>query len=335
MTECSCGAVLNPDNTGGVCAECDWWQRNAELGGEPVPIGEVVDLRHGLANAIALLRAGVVEDQPVITFSKAASGCHRVEFDYHARAVSLLKEAVPAAMRSWIKDDKCWEISAEWTGPLMSKLRNAGFEATGLGQADIADWFGCFSTATPTTEEGHRAYLKGLCKTCAARPHRAGGTECEDCFSHRLTGQYRVKSTLAVAGLAPYPMAQPATAGGRSTRAPLEIGHGDIEDSITKQDFAAEIDVAILARRDQSVAKPTCPICGRRPSKGAVVHVGCRTRLLHALSDRPFIKSRNKAFQSGLCTVCMTRPHRPPGHSKCVHCAEIIDAVNRSEENRG
>lgn len=318
---CSCGA----------CAECQWWQRNAELGGDPVPIGDVVDLRHGLANAIALLVARVVEGQPVIAFSKAADGRYRVQFDYDTRAVALLKATVPAPMRRWIseekRDKKYWAISAEWTGPLASKLRNAGYEIAGLDQDTIADWFPWLSVATPTSEDGHRAYVKGMCKTCTTTPHRPGGVECEDCFTRRLTDQYHVIATLAGEGFAPWPEAEPATGKARTTRAPLVIDHGEIE--ITKRDFAAEVDVAILARRDQSVAKPPCPICGRRPAKGAVVHVGCRTRLLHALSDRPFLRTRNEAFQAGLCTVCMTRPHRLPGRVTCAHCAELIDVCQR------
>lgn len=318
MTEnCSCG----------VCAECQWWQRNTELGGDPVPIGEVVDLRHGLANAIALLQAAAVEDQPLIAFSKSADGRYRVEFDYDARAVALLKATVPAAMRRWIEDEKhdekYWAVSAEWTGPLASKLRNAGFDVVGLDENNIADWFSCFSVATPTSGDGHRAYVKGMCKTCTTTPYRPGGVECEECFRQRLIDQYRIIATLAGEGLAPLPEAEPAIGKARTTRAALPIDRGEIE--IVKRDFAAEVDFAILARRDQSVVRPPCPICGRRPAKGAVVHVGCRTRLLHALSGRPFLKSRNKAFQAGLCTVCMTRPHRPPGRITCAHCAELID----------
>ena len=322
MTEnCSCG----------VCAECEWWQRNGELGGDPVPIGEVVDLRHGLANAIALLAARVIEDQPVIAFGKAADGRYRVEFDYDNRAVALLKATVPAPIRRWVKDEKrdekYWAVSPEWTGPLASKLRNAGFEIFGLDEDNIADWFGCFSVATPANEEGHRAYRKGICTTCTTAPHRPGGVECDGCFRQRLIDQHRVIATLAGEGLAPWPEADSAIGKAHTTRAPLAIDHGEIE--ITKRDFAAEVDIAILARRDQSVAKPPCPICGRRPAKGAVVHVGCRTRLLHALSGRPFLRTRNKAFQAGLCTVCMTRPHRPPGRITCAHCAELIDVCQQ------
>jgi hypothetical protein len=324
MTEnCSCG----------VCAECQWWQRNAELGGDPVPIGEIIDLRHGLANAIALLSARVVEEQPLIAFSKAADGRYRVEFDYDTRAVALLKATVPGSMRRWVvdekNDEKYWAISPEWTGPLASKLRNAGFEIAGLDEDNIADWFSCFLVATPTSEDGHRAYVKGMCKTCTTAPHRPGGVECDGCFRQRLIDQHRVVSILADKGLAPWPEVEPATGKARTTRAPLPIDRSEIE--IINRDFTVEVDFAILAHRDQSVVRPPCPICGRRPAKGAVVHVGCRTRLLHACNDRPFLKARSKAFQAGLCTVCMTRPHRLPGRIACAHCAELIADVYQSK----
>jgi len=104
--------------------------------------------------------------------------------------------------------------------------------------------------------------------------------------------------------------------------------HGEAE--IIKRDYTPAVDAAIVARRDQT-AKPPCPICGRRPAKSAVVHAGCRTRLLHALSGRPFLRTRNKAFQAGLCTVCLTRPHRPPGYVTCAHCAEFIAACNQAK----
>ena len=132
---CSCG----------TCAECQWWQRNSELGGDPAPIGESVDHRHGLANAITLLPATVVEDRPVITFGKEATGRYRVQFDYQAQAVDLLKATVPGSMRRWNPEGKQWEISADWTGPLAFALRNAGFDITGLDEDNITDWFGWFS----------------------------------------------------------------------------------------------------------------------------------------------------------------------------------------------
>ncbi len=219
---CSCGAELYPDNPTDRCRECSWWQRNAELGGDPVPIGEVVDLRHGLANAIALLRATVVDEKPVIVLTRSDTGRYRVEFDYDARAVAMLKDSVPGPMRRWIPDEKCWEISPDWSGPLSSKLRNAGFDVVGLDETNIGDWFGPFAVAAPTNAQGWCAYVEGRCTACAVAPHRPGGVECEQCFRGRLIAQYRIRAALARAGCAPYPEATAATGSARTTQAPLE-----------------------------------------------------------------------------------------------------------------
>jgi hypothetical protein len=325
MNECLCGAALDADNTTGVCAECHWWHRNAEFGGDPVPIGEIVDLRHGLSNAIALLRA-VVEDQPTIVFSKTDTGRCLVVFDYNARAVALLKETVPAAMRRWNAAEKFWAVSLDWVGSLALKLRNAGFEIDGLDESNITDWFGCFSAATPTSEEGHRAYVKGMCKTCTAKPHRCGGVECEDCFRKRLTDHYRVKAALADAGLASLPQARAAA---HKSKTPIEIDEYELV--VVARDYTAAADHVIVARRDLSTAKPPCPICGRRPRGSAVVHVGCRKRLLDALGDRPFLRARGMAFQAGLCTVCMQREHR--GDSACEHCHSLIQQIRETADD--
>jgi hypothetical protein len=161
------------------------------------------------------------DGKPAVTFSRAASGRYRVEFDYHHETVELLKSTVPAPMRRWIPDERCWEISPDWTGPLHSELRNAGFDVDGLDEDNIADWFAPFTTPAPTSDKGRRAYLKGLCKTCTTSPHRAGGTECEKCFHDRLTRQYRVTRALADAGLTPWPQAQHAEGDAWETHAPV------------------------------------------------------------------------------------------------------------------
>src|SRR5271157_1420925 len=37
-----------------------------------------------------------------------------------------IKSSVPAAVRRWRSDSKCWEVSSDWAGPLVGALRNAG-----------------------------------------------------------------------------------------------------------------------------------------------------------------------------------------------------------------
>ncbi len=313
--------------TCGSCAECLWYRNNAELGGDPVPIGEVVDFRHGVANAITILRAQVADENPVIEFSADASGRYRVEFDYHSRAVSLLKAVVPSQMRSWLPESSCWEISPEWLGPLASKFRNAGFPVAGLDETNLAHWFSWCSVAMPTSPDGNRAYTKGMCKVCTAAPHRSGGSECEDCHGQRLTGQHRIIETLVDSGLAEWPEARPAGRGAWRTRAPLELDRDETE--VVKHDYTETADAAIIAGRDRSQGK--CPICARKPRGSAVVHVSCRNRLLHALSERSFLKSRNAAFQKGLCTVCLNRPHRP-SFVTCRNCADLIDVCHQRED---
>src|SRR5271166_2043843 len=36
------------------------------------------------------------------------------------------RSSVPAAVRRWRSDTKCWEVSSDWAGPLVGALRNAG-----------------------------------------------------------------------------------------------------------------------------------------------------------------------------------------------------------------
>jgi hypothetical protein len=277
------------------------------------------------------------EYEPVVVVFTKRHGRYRVEFSYAPAALAVLKKTVPVPMRRFAarlnpetehweplpgEDSKFWEVSIDWVGPLASAFVNAGIEVLGLNQANIGDWFGVFSAAVPTSSGGHRAYVKGFCKTCEAVPYRPGGAECEDCHCKRLIAQHRVKAVLAEARAVPYPEALPATGSARTTRAPLEIDRSDVA-IIAHRDHGAVLDILIEAEHDRSAI---CPICGRRPPRGAAVHVACRTRLLHALDDgRPFSKARNAAFQDGLCTVCRARPHRLPGDIACAHCAELID----------
>jgi hypothetical protein len=194
---------------------------------------------------------------------------------------------------------------------------NAGIEVIGVNHANIEDWFGVFSAAMPTSPSGHRAYLKGFCKSCESVPHRPGGVECEDCHRKRLILQHHVKAALAEAGATPYPQALPATKNARKTRFPLEIDRSDV--AIVERDHTTVVDLLIAA------SGPPCPICSRNPPEGAPVHAACRIRLLHALDDgRPFSKARAKAFQDGACTICLARPHLQ-GDTACAHCAELID----------
>lgn len=121
--------------------------------------------------------------------------------------------------------------------------------------------------------------------------------------------------------MTPYPEALPATKNALKTRFPLEIDRADV--AIVERDHTVVIDLLITAEHARSTA---CPICGRRPPKGAAVHASCRIRLLHALDEgRAFSRARAKAFQDGACTVCLARPHQLSGVT-CAHCAELIDA---------
>jgi hypothetical protein len=273
-------------------------------------------------------------EEPLVVFTEH-HGRYRVEFDYHPVALAVLKRTVPGPMRRFMarfneeterweslpgESSKFWEISTDWVGPLASAVINAGIEVLGFSHANIDDWFAVFSTDMPTRPTGHDAYRKGFCKSCLSAPYRPGGVECEDCYRKRLVLQHRVKAALAESHATRYPEALPAGGSARTTRYPLEIDRTDV--AIVERDHAAVLDILIAAEHDRSA----CLVCGRRSSKGAAVHGSCRTRLLHALEDRPFSSARNKAYQGGACTVCLARPHT--GRATCTHCAELVDVCN-------
>jgi hypothetical protein len=289
-----------------------------------------VDERQGLLNVVTLLPTRVPDALPAVTFSKA-DGRYRVTFDYNARVVALLKSTVPAAVRRWHNGSKRWEVNVDWAGTLVGALRNAGFEVTGLDEFEEAELFWWCLSPVPISKGGHRAYVKGFCATCAQQPHRRG-LECDQCYRKRVLRQHRVRTALAAAGLAPYPQARPSAGSALRCRIPVCV-HED-EAPVAAPDHTAALDAVIAAARDH-LPKPPCPVCGRRPAKGAVVHIACRRRLLALLADRPFTRPRNAAFQAGLCTVCLTRPHRPPGRITCEHCLRLaleIEARSAKED---
>jgi hypothetical protein len=302
----------------GVCGDCG---DCGDVQGRKIT--REVDERTGLLNVVTLLSARV-PDTLVVTFSKADPGHYRVTFDYHARAVQLLKSSVPAAVRRWRDNSKCWEVNVDWAGPLVGALRNAGVDVTGLDEFEEAELFWWCLSPVPISKGGHRAYLKGFCVTCTQQAHRPGGLECDRCYRKRVLRQHRVRTVLAAKGLAPYPRAVPSAGSARRCRVPVCV-HDDETPGVAP-DYTAAVDAVILAARDDS-PKPPCPICGGRPAKGAVVHIGCRRRLLALLADRPFTRPRNAAFQAGLCTVCLARPHLPPGRITCEHCHGLAREV--------
>jgi hypothetical protein len=284
-----------------------------------------IDERTGLLNAVTLLPTRVPDIAPTVTLSKAGSGSYLVEFDYSPRVVTLLKSAVPASMRRWRDAGKRWEVNVDWAGPLVGALRNAGFGVTGLGQFEEAELFWWCLSPVPIGKDGQRAYVKGFCATCEQQPHRRG-VECNQCYRKRVLRQHRVRTALAAAGLAPYPQARPSA--GSALRCRIPVCAQEDEAPEAAPDHTAALDAVIVAARDHS-PNPPCPVCGRRPANGAVVHIGCRRRLLALLADRPFTRPRNKAFQIGLCTICLARPHRPPGRISCEHCHGLVREVDR------
>jgi hypothetical protein len=262
----------------------------------------------------------------------ADAGRYRLQVDYHPAIVGRLKTVVPAPMRRWVPrkqllEPGCciggyWEVSAEWAGPLAVAFREAGLDVRGLGHADIADWFAAFCAPVPTGKAGHRAYTAGLCANCTTADHRPGGVECEHCYHQRLIHQYRVMAALAKAQ-APHPKVVASAGAALTCRYPL-LATGT-EGGIEERDRTVVLDILIEAEHDRSPSK--CPICGRRPTKGTVTHATCRARLMHAVVDRPLTKTRNKAFQDSLCTVCITRPQLPGRLVTCARCAKFIDAA--------
>jgi hypothetical protein len=285
MTRCSCGAELNPDNTTGECAECSWYRRN---GTQRDPAHEV-DERQGLINAINILCTP--PRRPAVTLTKAETGKYLAEFAYDQEIVALLKAAAPSTMRRWHKAAKCWEVSAEWTGPLIAALRNAHVPIAGL-------------------EEPEEAGLFGWC----APP-------CRD--ADRMARAHRVRSVLAAKGLARWPTAAPSKGDAYVCRAPVLVD----TDNVTipaAPDYAAAADAVITAQALSCA--PSCPVCGRKLAGGAAVHAGCRHRFLALLAEKPFSKPRNEAFQDGRCTCCLTRPLQTSGIT-CGNCAALTHRI--------
>lgn len=192
---------------------------------------------------------------------------------------------------------------------------------------------------TPITKAGQQAYREGRCAICSRAPHRAGDLACDTCHSTRLARAHRVHAALAGNGLAPWPVAVPSTGDALRYRYPLLVlDEDDVATAGEAPDYTAAADAVLLAAREQTA--PGCPVCGRKPAKGAVVHVGCRRNLLVTLADRPFTKPRNAAFQTGRFTVCRARPYEPHGIA-CDHCAHLlrssieeVDAAIRAETSR-
>ncbi len=282
-----------------------------------------VSERTGLVTVVTLLQARVPDTVPTVTFTKD-SGRYRVQFAYHAPAVEILKLLVPAAVRQFDKAGRFWTVSVDWAGPLACAFLNAGVGVDGLD--DVTGWA---LSPTPIGQRGHRAYVKGLCAVCTQQPHRSGGVECDGCYRERVARQQRVITVLAATGLAPWPRAVPSTGAALRFRMPVLA---DVDTAIPdKPDYTAAADAVILAAREV-VDKPPCPICGRRPANGAVVHTACRRRLLHLLADKPFTRPRNRAYQAGNCTVCVVRPHQP-GRIVCEHCAGLTSQVTKVVES--
>ena len=203
------------------------------------------------------------------------------------------------------------KISPDWSG-LSSKLRNAGFDVVGLDETNIGELVRSVRGGRTDQRAGLvRLHVEGRCTACRSHRTVLEASNVSSVSGGRLIAQYRIRAALARAGCAPYPEATAATGSARTTQAPLEID--PLEIAITDCDYAAAIDTVIVAHRDQSAAQPPCPICGRRPAKGGLVHVACRRRLAHAVLERPFLKSRNAAFQAGLCTVCSPGRSSRPG----------------------
>jgi hypothetical protein len=106
----------------------------------------------------------------------------------------------------------------------------------------------------------------------------------------------------------------PAVKNALKTRFPLEIDRSGV--AIVKRDHTAVVDLLIAA------SGPPCPICNRKPPKGAPVHATCRVRLLHALDEgKPFTKPRSQAYQDDCCTVCLARPRVGV---TCAHCTKVL-----------
>jgi hypothetical protein len=295
----------------------------------PHPVDEVSEV-DGWINVITLLPRR--ERLPAVTLHKLTTGRYRVDFIYNAQLVALLK-TVPAAMRRWRDAGKYWEVSVDWVGPLVCALRNAGVAVNGLDELDVTEWASWYLPAMPSSRRGSQAYVIGLCETCRQVPHRPGGTECAGCHRQRVARSHRVLAALTARGLASWPRAIPSKGELLSLRAPVLVD--EVNDwTPTPAPDVETVDAVIAAVRTDNPA--CCPICGRRPAKGVVAHVRCRRHLLHLLAEKPFSKPRNRAYQSGLCSVCMARPHQPPGRITCEHCGRLVRQIEaRSAKQNG
>jgi hypothetical protein len=283
-------------------------------------ICDEVDERAGLLNAINLLPARRPDTAPVVAFGRTVSGRYRVTFDFAPRVTAVLKTSLPPAVRRWRGGEKCWEISADWAGPAAAALRNAGVTVRGLGDIEMSWW--CLAPVS-ITKAGHCAYLAGRCVACTRAPHRAGDLRCERCHRNRVAHQHHVHEVLADRGLAPWPTAVPSAGDALRCRYPLWVLDDDIT-VISAPDYTGAADAVLSIARAESA--PGCPVCDRKPAKGAPFHVGCRRNLLATLVDKPLSKPRNRAFQDGLCVACRARPHLPRGIC-CADCARLMQLI--------
>ena len=309
-----------------------------ERGGDPAPTGDTVDERTGLLNVINVLHARVPDAVPAVTFRHTGTGRYRIEFDFSPRVTTILKETVPAAVRRWRRGAKHWEISADWVGPLVAAFRNAGYDGSRTGGVAVrglseleetaATWW-CLGPML-IGKAGHRAYLlEGRCVICTRRPHRAGDLACEKCHGVRLVRVRRVHDVLASKGLLPWPTATPSAGAALRCCYPL-LADVDTDAGDGIPDYAAAVDATILAGRGD-VDKPPCPVCRRRPAKGAVIHVACRRRVLALLSGKPFSKPVNRVYQAGSCVCCAARGHSP-GAVTCDHCQGLVLEIKKQSQ---
>ena len=283
----------------------------------PQPVDEVSEV-DGWINVITLLRRR--ECLPAVAVCTLPTGRYRLDFAYNAQVVEILKQTVPAAMRRWRDYRKYWEVSADWLGPLVCALRNAGVTVNGLGRLDVTEWASWYLPAVAPEQKGRRAYLLGLCASCRNQPHSPARIECDRCYRERVARSHRVYAALVAQGLAAWPRSTSSKGELLSLRAPVLLD--EVNDWTPAPIPDVETVDAVIAAARERMDKPACPICERKPSKGATVHARCRRHLLHLLAEEPFSKPRNRAYQSGACSVCVTRPLAARSIT-CGHCAGL------------